>query len=337
LPNPDLKWETSTTFNVALDFGFMPNSRINGTFELYNTRTEDLLVNRAIEQVTGYSRKIVNLGEIENKGVELSLNGDIINKADFTLGAGIMVNMNRNKIISLYGEDNDGDGIEDDDVANRWFIGQPIDVYYDYKMVGIFSTAEEVAASNTPDAEPGDIQVWDRDPTDGVLNPDDRVITDQTPDWYGTFNLNMTLKGFDLSASIYTVQGVTKFNTFLVDYWTGGNPRGILSGVKQDYWTPEHTSGTRARPLEATGRRFMDQGNVTAGLQDASFVRLQNVTIGYSLPQTVLTKMRLSNLRLYVTGQNLFTITDFEAYSPENDARSYPETVSVIGGLQIGF
>jgi len=336
LPNPDLKWETSTTGNLAVDYGFLRN-RINGTVEAYRTRTKDLLVNRAISQVTGYSRKIVNLGEVENKGIEFSLNGVLINKSDFTLSAGALFNMNRNKIISLYGEDKDGDGIEDDDVANRWFIGQPIDVYYDYLMVGIFSTPEEVAASNTPNAEPGDIQVWDRDPDDGELNSDDRVITDRTPSWYGTFNLNLEYKGLDLAASFYTVQGVTKFNTFLVDYWTGGNPRGILSGIKQDYWTPEHTSGTRARPLEATGRRFMDQGNVTAGLQDASFFRLQNITIGYTLPMAFLGKIGVNRLRVYVTGQNLFTITDYEAYSPEYDARSCPETVSVIGGLQIEF
>ena len=117
----------------------MEGSRISGVLEFYNTRTKDLLVNRAIPQVTGYSRKIVNLGEVENKGIELSLNGDIIKKDDFTLSAGIVFNRNRNKIISLYGEDSDGDGIEDDDVANGWFIGKPIDVYYDYQMVGIFS------------------------------------------------------------------------------------------------------------------------------------------------------------------------------------------------------
>jgi len=336
LPNPDLKWETSTTFNAGIDFGFLEGSRISGVLEFYNTRTKDLLVNRAIPQVTGYSRKIVNLGEVENKGIELSLNGDIIKKDDFTLSAGIVFNRNRNKIISLYGEDSDGDGIEDDDVANGWFIGQPIDVYYDYQMVGIFSTPEEVAASITPSSEPGDIKVRDVN-GNGVFDPDDRVITKQGPDWYGTFTLNMTYKGFDLSGSLYTVQGVTKFNTFLVDYWTGGNQRGILSGIKQDYWTPEHTNGTRPRPLEARGRRFMDQGNVTAGLQDASFVRLQNLTVGYSLPQSILDKLKLNKLRIYLTGQNLFTVTDFEAYSPENDARAYPETVSVTAGLQIGI
>jgi len=336
LPNPDLKWETSTTFNAGIDFGFMEGSRINGVIEFYNTRTKDLLVNRAVPQATGYSRKIVNLGEVENQGIELTLNGDIITKPDFTLSAGIVFNSNRNKIISLYGEDSDGDGIEDDDVANRWFIGQPIDVYYDYQMIGIFSTPEEVAASITPSLQPGDIKVRDVN-NNGTLDADDRVITKQGPDWYGTFTVNMTYKRFDLSGSLYTVQGVTKFNTFLVDYWTGGNPRGILSGIKQDYWTPEHTNGTRPRPLESTGRRFMDQGNVTAGLQDASFVRLQNLTLGYTLPQATLDKLKLNKLRVYLTGQNLFTSTDFEAYSPENDARSYPETLSVTLGLQIGI
>ena len=128
-------------------------------------------------------------------------------------------------------------------------------------MVGIFSSQEQIDNSNTPNAELGDIQVWDRDPNDGGLNPDDRVITSQTPDWYGTFTLNMEYKNIDFSMSLYTVQGVTKFNPFLVDYQTGGNPRGILSGVKVNYWTPENPTGDRPRPLESRGRRFMDLGN----------------------------------------------------------------------------
>ncbi|WP_370479746.1 SusC/RagA family TonB-linked outer membrane protein [Tamlana flava] len=336
LPNPDLKWETSTTFNLALDYGILQN-RFSGTVEFYNTRTKDLLVDRALEAVTGYAVSKTNVGEIENKGIEASFNADIIRKQDFTLSAGIVVNSNRNKIISLYGEDKDGDGREDDDVANRWFIGQPIDVYYDYLFQGIFSSQEQIDNSNTPDAELGDIQVWDRDPNDGDLNGDDRVITQQGPDWYGTFTLNMQYKNFDFSSSLYTVQGVTKFNPFLVDYQTGGNPRGILSGVRVNYWTPENPTGDRPRPIEARGRRFMDLGNVTAGLEDASFFRLQNVTLGYSLPENVIDNLGLSKLRFYVTGQNLITVTDFQSFSPENDAYSYPESISVTAGLQVGF
>ena len=336
LPNPSLKWETTTTFNAAIDFGFLKN-RLNGTVEFYNTETKDLLISRAIVQVTGYSSSISNLGQIQNKGVEVSLNADIIKKKDFNLSAGFLFNLNRNEIIHLYGEDKDGNGKEDDDVANRWFIGQPIDVYYDYLMIGIFSTQEQINASNTPAAKFGDIQVWDRDKGDGVANGSDRVITKRDPKWYGTFNLRMDYKGLDLSADLYTMQGVTKFNTFLVDYWTGGNPRGILNGVKQDYWTPEHTNGTRPRPWEGGGRRFMDQGNVTAGLQDASFVRLQTLSLGYTVRPGLLNKLKISSLRVYLTGQNLFTSTKFESYDPENDARSYPSAVMVTGGIQLGF
>jgi len=335
LPNPDLKWETTTSFNLATDFGVFQN-RLNGTLEYYDTRTKDLLVTRGISGVTGYTRKIVNLGEIQNTGFEFSINGDIVRKNDLTVNAGFMFNRNRNKIIHLFGEDLDGDGIEDDVVSNKWFIGQPVQVFYDYKMLGIFSTQEQIDNSNTTYAEPGDVHVQDV-VEDGELTVDDKVVTSKNPDWYGTFTFDVNYKGFDLTATLYTVQGIIRDNNFLTDYDTGGNLRGYLSGIKQDYWTPEHTSGTRPRPLQSAGRQFLDAPDEVAGLQDASFVRLQTLTFGYSLPQSILSKLGINRLRVYVTGQNLFTLTDFEAWSPEQEATAYPETVSVIGGIQLGF
>ncbi len=332
LPNPNLRWETSTTFNAAIDFGLWRN-RLSGTVEFYNTRTKDLLIDRALNAVTGYSSMKSNIGEVENRGVELSLNSVMVDKQDLMINAGLSFSSNKNKILHLYGEV-DEDGNEVDDVGNLWFIGKPIDVYYQYKAIGLFQVDDDIANSHQPDAKPGELKLFDRYPDDGVLNADDRLITKQDPDWYGSFNFEMKYKNFDMSADILTVQGIIRNNENLYSYGSGGSLRSILNGIKQDYWTPENPTGNWPRPDESSDPR----NNGSQSLQDASYIRLQTVEIGYSLPLSkIWSGSVLSNLRIYCTGQNLFTFTDYQSYSPERPANAYPEAISVIGGLQITF
>ncbi|MBD8081016.1 SusC/RagA family TonB-linked outer membrane protein [Chryseobacterium caseinilyticum] len=331
LPNPNLKWETSTTFNSAVDLGLF-RDRITATVEYYITRTKDLLVQEQLDQSSGYTNRWSNLGEVENKGFEATINADVIKKKDFKFKLGLSYTRNRNKIISLYGRDANGDGIEDDDVLNRRFIGQAINVYYQYQPIGIFQQGEDIANSAQPLALPGDIKIRDVN-GDGVINDKDRVITSQAPDWYGTVSLGLEYKGWDLSADFYTVQGVTKDNPFLYGYTQGGSLRGIKNGIKQDYWTPENPGGNFPRPSEGN-----DPSNIyNLGLQDASYVRLQNITFGYSFPKDQVSKIGLSNLRIFLTGSNLFTITDYQSYSPEKTPGDYPEAVTVVAGVRLGF
>ena len=332
LPNPDLKWETSTTFNSAIDFGLW-NNRITGTFEYYNTRTKDLLVNKTLNAALGYTRILSNLGEIENKGFEFAINGYIVNNKDFKINAGVNFSSNRNKIISLYGLDEDGDGIEDNDVANDWFIGYPIDVDYNYKYAGIFQSQEEIDNSHQPDAEIGGIRLVDVDPNDGDLNPDDRVITKTDPEWYGTFNLDVTYKDFDLSAQATTVQGRKRNNSYYYNYNQGGDLRGLFNGIKQNYWTPENTTGNWPRPDGGNTPTFIN----TLGLQDASFFRISLLTLGYTLPESLMNKLNMGSIRLYSTARNPVTITDYKSYSPDQNPSAYPEQVSIVFGLQITF
>ena len=331
ISNPDLKWETSTTFNAAIDFGLWGN-RITSTVEYYNTRTKDLLFPIRLNAATGYSRQLVNLGEVENQGVEVSFNAAVLRDSDFKLNLGLIFSKNNNKILSLSGIDSDGDGIEDDDVANRLFIGSPTSVAHRYEPVGIFQEGEDIISSAQPNAKPGDVKLLDKN-NDGIINADDRVITDLTPDWFGTLNLGAEYKGIDFSANITTVQGITKDNSFLYGYIEGGSLRGIKNGIKQDYWTPENPGGDFPRPNESDDPTQL----ISKGLQDASYVRLQNVTLGYAIPKTTLTSLGLNKLRFYVTGSNLLTITDFQSYSPEKSPSEYPEAVSVVVGLQVGF
>lgn len=332
LPNPDLKWETSTTFNAALDLGLW-NNRITTTIEYYNTRTTDLLIDRTLNAGLGYTRKKDNLGEVENQGIEVSFDAAVVKKENLKINLGLIFSKNNNKIISLYGLDENGDGIEDNDVANGWFIGEPIDVYYRFQPVGIFQEGEDIISTHQPNALPGDVKLFDRFPDDGALNGDDRVITRRGPDWLGTLNLNAEYKSLDFSAAVTTVQGAIRDNPFLYGYTEGGSLRGIKNGISQYYWTPEDPGGDFPRPNEANDPTQL----ISLGLQDASYIRLQNITLGYKLSQEKLTSFGLNNLRLYITGSNLFTITDFQSYSPEKSPNEYPEAVSVVLGLQVSF
>jgi TonB-linked SusC/RagA family outer membrane protein len=334
LSNPDLKWETSTQLNLAVDFGFFKN-RLNGTVEVYNTDTADLLIYETLNANTGYSSKLSNLGKVNNKGLEISLSSELIKKKDFNLNLGLTFTKNKNSIVSIYGKDENGDGKEDDAVGNLWFIGQPIDVYYQYKAIGIYQIGENIPVITGTTLLPGDIKLYDADPSNGSNpNPNqDRVLTSKMPDWFGTVSLNMNYKRFDFSADFYTVQGVTKNNPFLYDYVSGGSLRGVKNGLTQNYWTPENPGGNWPRPRDGNDPPYIS----SLGLQDASYVRLQNVSVGYTLPEKVLNSLGLNNLRLYLTGSNLITITDFKSYSPEKNVGDYPEPVTFVMGLQVGF
>jgi TonB-linked SusC/RagA family outer membrane protein len=334
LSNPDLKWETSTQLNLAVDFGLFKN-RLSGTVEVYNTDTTDLLIYEALNADTGYTTKLSNLGKVNNKGLEVSLNSDLIKKKDFNLNLGLTFTKNKNSLVSIYGKDENGDGKEDDSPGNSWFIGKPIDVYYQYKAVGIYQIGENIPVVTGTTLYPGDIKLYDANPANGSTpNPDeDRIITSKMPDWFGTVSLSMKYKRFDFSADIYTVQGVTKDNAYLYGYVQGGSLRGVKNGIKQNYWTPENPGGNWPRPRDGNDPPYI----YTLGLQDASYVRLQNVSLGFTLPQNALQSLGLSNLRLYLTGSNLITITDFQSYSPEKNVGEYPEPVTCVVGLQLGF
>jgi len=361
LANPALKWETSTTLNLAADFGFF-NNRLTGSVEFYDKRTTDLLVSRQLNSSIGYSSQPDNIGEVQNKGIEVQIDAIPVSTKNLTVKAGVLFSKNHNEIISLYGDLN-GDGVEDNDVANNWFIGQPIEIFRQPKYIGVWQGTEvypgsafnpvtgkwEINGVQAPVAKdknglpivdpyttrtpvPGTPKIEDLN-GDGKINADDNYITSRYPEWMGSFNLGAMYKGFDFSMDIYTVQGITRNNQFLFDYTAGGDLRGNRNGIKVDYWTPENPATVYPQPNAGTS----PPGMANIGLQDASFWRLQNLSLGYSFSQSVLKKLKLSKLRIYATGQNLITITDYKAYSPEQDLYAYPMTTNFIFGLNLGL
>ena len=327
--NPDLKWETTYSLNTGVDFGFFRN-RLSGTLEYYNTQTHDLLMKKKLNQTTGYSSQLVNVGRVENQGFELTLSGQPIITKDFSWSLDGSFSLNRNKIKELTG-DKDENGKPVNDLSNNWFVGSSMDVYYDYVFDGIWQLGDDIQNSHMPDAKPGDVKVKDLD-QNGELTDADRTIIKKDPKFIASFGTTLKYKGFDLAADFYWVEGVTKRNPYLYEYNSGAGLNGKLNGMKVDYWTPENPSNVAPRPRE-TGMTYFQ----VLGYQDASYFRLRNLIVGYTLPKAITQKFRVENFRVYASCTNLFTITDFKSYSPELSAGGYPEPRTFTFGLNLTF
>ncbi|MGV8091967.1 MAG: TonB-dependent receptor [Mangrovibacterium sp.] len=335
LPNPDLRWEVTTTLNTGVDFGVL-NQRLSGSIEYYKSNTKHLLVDRSLPTVLGYSKIPTNLGEIQNTGIEVSLTGFIVSNNDLTWSVTANFSKNKNKLVKGVLQDPiTGEYI--DDVSNKWFIGEPVNVSYNYKFAGIWQLDDDIVNSPQPNARPGDVKVADLYGPDGVpdgkITPEDRTIYYRDPKWMGSLSTHVNFKGIEISADLYTVQGTIRQNVFLSDYNYGGAVGRDLNGIRRDYWTPENPSNTTYRPHVAAFTDYMGLNSY----QDASYIRLRNITLAYNLPQKWVKEMGLSRVKVYVAGDNLWTKTDYLSYSPEADADDYPETKNYTFGININF
>lgn len=331
LSNPNLKWETTTTLNTGIDFGLF-NDRLTGTLEYYQSNTTDLLVSRKVPSVLGYTSEPSNLGEIRNRGFEATLTGFIVSTKNFSWSVSGNFSTNKNRLVKGVLQDpNNGEYV--DDISNDWFIGKPVNVYYDRKVTGIWQIGDDIAHSAQPNARPGDVKVTDVD-GDGQITAEDRVIIKRDPNWISSLSSNLGYKGFGLSFSFYIVNGGITHNEFLYDYNHGGRTDGVLNGIVQDYWLPEHPTGTFPRPHVVN---FSDYRN-SLGYQSTAYVRLKNLTLAYDLPGQWLQTIGLTKVSIYASGDNLWTRTKYQSYSPEEaSADAYPETINYTFGMNINF
>ncbi|MXV15780.1 SusC/RagA family TonB-linked outer membrane protein [Hufsiella ginkgonis] len=330
LSNPNLKWETTTSLNLGVDFGFF-NSRITGALEYYNTDTKDLLVSKSINQSLGYSSVLMNLGKVNNKGVEMQLSTTPVRKKDFTWGVDLTFTANRNKLVKITG-DVDAAGNPINDLNNNWFIGKPINVYYNYIFDGIWQTGDNIAGSHMPAAKPGDIRVKDLN-GDNKIDANDRDIIFRDPKWYGSLGTTLKYKAFDMLVDFYTVQGSVRSNPYLYDFNSGGSLSGKNNGIKVDYWTPENPSNTFPRPRFSSTILYFS----ALGYQDNSYIQFRSATLGYTLPGKILSPVGIKKARAYVTGNNLFFKTDYSSYNPEVTAGGYPDPRTFLFGLNVSF
>lgn len=334
LPNPNLKWETTRTFNVGADFRLFKNL-FEGTIEYYYAKTSDLLLDRAIAGTTGFNVIRFNVGELENKGIEASLITNLIRRNNFNWSFGMVFSKNKNTVLSLTGEtDDQGNPIDiTDTFGRRLSIGQSINNIWLPKYDGIYQEGDNIADSGNPLAQPGDVRVVDQD-GNGQIDNRDNVFTTTDPDWYGSINSTMNFKGFELFVDVFIVQGATKLNGVLAN---GELWKGAINGIRTKYYTPEFPSTAYPRPKPDTHLHLFP-----FAVRDASYVRLRTVTLGYTFPNEMLNNMGISNVNVYFTGTNLLTATDFRSYSPEQGlvnggSTAFPETRNFTFGLKVGF
>lgn len=326
LPNSELGWEYSKTWNVGLDFSLF-SGRLSGSLEYYIQKTSDILLDVTMPSSTGVSSYVGNIGKTENKGWELTLNGILIdNHNGWNWEAGINLYQNRNKLVALTTSDPDGK-----DEANRWFVGHPIDVIYDYKYVGLWQTGEEEQLKVLePGGNIGMIKVahdraLDKDgkPTRQIV-PEDREIMSMEPDLMGGFNTTVSYKNFDL-----TVIGSFQIGGKLISAIHSSNGylnmlTGRTGNIDVDYWTEENTGAKYPKPGGIQSGDNPKYGS-TLGYFNAGYLKIRTITLGYNFDNLkAVRNLGISRLRLYATVQNPLVL-----FSPfNNESGLDPETNS---------
>ena len=345
LANDNLRWETTTGLNVGADFEIL-NSRISGSFDYYKNETEDILFGIVLPYITGFSGINDNIAKVANHGVDITLSGKIIDKKDLKWTTTVTYSRARNEIVSIIGADNDGDGVEDDLVGNRLFIGEPQTVLYDYEVEGMWQLADKADGSIWPGFLPGtyklkDISGPDGEPDGKISSLDDKRILGYTDPAYrvGVSN-NVTYKNFNLYVFVNSIQG-GKDRYYGNDapnslyLWNNAEQlsySNVPSGA-WDYWMPENPN--------AKYPRIDNRGSYPGTIYtQRNFIRLQDVTLSYTLPKSLVRKISSSNVKLFISGKNLLTITDWMGWDPETGAGfspGQPLLRSYTMGLNVQF
>ncbi|MHC1777833.1 MAG: SusC/RagA family TonB-linked outer membrane protein [Lentimicrobium sp.] len=322
LPNPDLKWETTAQTGFGLDIAVI-DSRISLNADVYFNKTRDLLLERPLPPSTGYSIIYANIGNLENKGFELVLNTENIRGA-FAWNTSFNFAANRNKITKLY----DGQPIADNGRGSNWVMeGEPIGIFMGYNCLGVDPTT-------------GDL-VYEDINNDGTITADDLTKTgDPNPDFTAGMTNTFSFKGFDLSIFLQAVSGNDVFNGTRIYLESGTGEDNQTTTMLRRWMKPGDITDVPGAGDGAISSRFIENG---------SYLRIKNISIGYSIPKTLLKKTGIKSARLYVSGQNLYTFTTYTGMDPEvnyygndniilgTDFFTYPQSRTIMVGLNVGF
>lgn len=334
LGNADLGWETTSSTNLGLDFGFL-NRRISGSIDIYKATTTNVLVNRALPPASGYPSVWTNIGGIDNKGIELALSS-VNFKGNFQWKTDYVFSLNRDKITKLYG------GANDKDLGNSWFVGQPISAIYDYKMAGgVYTENDLYSGTILKKWYPGQFRYVDQN-NDGVIEPNaDRTIVGyQSPNYRFSIGNTFSYKNLSLYFLLNSIQGGNGYflanNASIINASSapaGRESAGIirtnLTAVRP-YWTPENGVNNAASIYYAP--------EVSSGIYESrSFIRLQDISLNYKFGSHILKTLGIESSQVYLAGKNVYTWTHWSGWDPETGVSDLPIMRNFIAGLRLTF
>ncbi|MDR3132715.1 MAG: SusC/RagA family TonB-linked outer membrane protein [Prevotellaceae bacterium] len=350
MANNNLKWETTTSLNIGIDFSVF-KGRIFGNYEYYYSKTKDLLYNIYVPIINGASNNAIptNIGKLRNFGHEFSITGVPVQTKDWQWFVTGTFALNNNKVLTIIGQDADGDGKEDDIISSDIFIGEPLGTLYNYNIIGMWQVADYNAGTIPAGFTYGVYKVEDIDNSGNISADNDRKIVGYADPLY-SFSIQNTVKyqNLELKMMINSVQGGK-------DHYLG-QPASTIpvrdnlqnwNWMDFDYWTPENPDARY---------RQLGQYNTVVGVGfspyvSRSFVRLQEVSLAYNLPKKLLSKLKVANAKVYISGTNLLTLTDWDGWDPEPAMGhgitwgltdiygygGYPMMKSFTVGLNLGF
>ena len=318
--NPDLRWETSTTQNAGLDFSLF-NGRIAGSVEYYVTNTTDLLAPQPLPTSRGFGGYITNIGQTRNKGIELTIGSVNVDSKGFKWTTDFIFNRNRESIIEL------ANG-KVDDVASGRFIGQPLTVFFDYKKVGIWQTNEADLAAKFGD-KVGQVKIEDFN-LDGKINADDRqILGSAVPDFTLGITNRFTFKGFDLSFFVFGRFGQMIRSRFHTDQ---NSLAGRYNNLNIDYWTPNNPTNEFPQPVVT---QEFPKFNSALQYFNGSFIKIRNINIGYNVPESFASKLKMDGLRIYASIQQPFIFSEYITKYKGMDPETYVDGEQGVGGGDI--
>lgn len=386
MANPDLKWETTQTRNIGLDFGIL-KGRLGGTVEAYHNSTTDLLILFPVSG-TGYDNQYRNMGETENKGIEVSLNYIAIDKPNYGLSFNFNISYNRNEIVSL--------GVMDDfyestgwasTQINRDYlvaVGRPVGMMFGFVNDGRYEVSDfegydategawilkegvansALIVSNSDAVAPGMMKLQDINGDNIVNNDDMKIIGNANPKNTGGLIINGYAYGFDLTAAFNWSYGNDIYNANKIEFTTANQNNQYRNLIDMQSTGERWTNIDPASGAVVTDPTTLADMNANTtmwsplmrnyvfsdwAVEDGSFLRLNTLTLGYTLPSSLTTKLRLTNLRFYATGYNVFILTDYSGFDPEVSTRrktpltpgvdysAYPRSRQIVFGLNLSF
>ncbi len=324
--NPNLTWETNKTLNAGIDFAFLKN-RISGSIDVYNRKTEDMLLDKKVPQTTGFSSNFLNIGSLENKGIEFQLNGDIIRSQDLNWNAGFNIAFNRSEILDLGGNE----FLTAGDARLRHVVGKSFYQFYVYDYYGVNPVNGEA--------------LWYDE--SGKLTSDfgkaRRVYKGSPePKFTGGFNTSITWKGLSLSTFLEFKGGnyIAIFeNRYLMS--DGSQMSMNQNASLLNYWKKVGDTGVNPIPYAGNSSNSYNASS-SRWLQKGDFLRIKDITLSYTLPKKVIDKVKFASARVYVSAYNLYTFHDVDFWDPERGVDGmgfgiYPMTKSIVGGIEISF